>query len=55
MGEWDENRPDILGRKIESNIPRAVWVPTKGQAILIALVLGIPAMVGACLILTGHR
>lgn len=55
MGEWDQNRPDILGRKIESNIPPAVWVPTKGQAILIALVLGVPAMIAAMLILSGHR
>lgn len=46
MGEWDDNRADILGRKISANTPPAVWVPTTGQAILLALVLGVPLLVG---------
>ncbi len=55
MGEWDENRPDILGRKIRANTPPAVWVPTTGQAVLIALVLGVPALVAALLVLSGRH
>jgi hypothetical protein len=55
MGEWDENRADILGRKIKANIPPAVWVPTTGQTILLGFVLGVPVVVAFVVIFLVRR
>lgn len=55
MSDWDGERPDILGRKVDSNIPPVYdgWHPSQFKWVFLIIV--VPAFIALVIVWWTHR